>query len=59
MGFPLRARGGGGTPFALMDPAVNWLLDAARWTWLTLTFLIFVAIECVAIYYLYEFLGWL
>jgi hypothetical protein len=37
---------------------VNWMIDTARWTWLTLTFLAFIAIECVAIYYLYKLLGW-
>jgi hypothetical protein len=39
--------------------AVNWLIESVRWTWLTLTFFAFVAAECLTVYYLYKFLGWL
>jgi len=44
---------------AILKLAVNWLIDTIRWTWLTLTFLAFIAIECLGIYYLYRFLGWI
>lgn len=43
----------------LDTPAMNWIVESLRWTWLTLTFVAFVAFECVAIYYVYRFLGWL
>ena len=38
---------------------VNWLIDSIRWTWLTISFLAFIAAECLAVYYLYKFLGWM
>jgi hypothetical protein len=54
-----RRSGQPGMARATPDFVVNWLLDSVRWTWLTMTFVAFVACECAAVYYLYKFLGWL
>ena len=48
-----------GTPRAIPRIAVNWLIDSIRWTWLTISFIAFVAAECLAVFYLYKFLGWM
>jgi hypothetical protein len=37
---------------------VNWIVESVRWTWLTLSFLAFIAAECAVVYYLYKALGW-
>ena len=43
-----------GTLVALAILAVNWLIESVRWTWLTVTFLMFIAAECAATISVYQ-----